>query len=414
MGSWIHKIATDNKSIVLADQMVFSGNNFLTTLLMARILSPENFGVYASIILLIYLVISILTAIVMQPLQVTLSKIANKAPYLAFSFWLQLILLVFLLLVIALVINLNLTFFEFYNSLGNGIILLTFGFVMQDYFRKLFLASGKLKQALQVDALTAILHITILITALLYVEYELLDIIVYLGLAYVPAIALGIFFVKPKIYKMPIWESHLLTHIHQSKWLVMTALVQWWSSNLFVVASGIFLGIKALGAFRLVQSVFGVFNLLLQTFENYVLPQAARLLVNSHEQAKIYIRQIGIKSSILFGLVLLPIFIFSKYIIVLIGGTAYAEYSFVVKGMSILYFIIFLGYPIRMAIRVLILNRNFLTGYIYSLLFSLLSFSYLLKEWGLMGAIAGLIVSQLIVLGYWQFILIKNNFILWK
>lgn len=414
MGTWLNNIVTNNRSIVLADQVVFSGNSFLTTLLMARILTPTNFGVYASIILFVYLVISIINAIIMQPLQVTLSKIAKKPPYIAFSFWLQLCLLLFALLGVVFILSLEIPFFVLYNDLGFGIIFLAFGFVMQDYFRKLFLACGQLKHALQVDTLTAILHFVILIFAFLFVEYTLLDIMFYLGIAYIPAIVLGIFYIQPKLYKISTWEFYMIKHIHQAKWLLMTAVVQWWSSNLFVVASGIFLGIKALGAFRLVQSIFGVFNILLQTFENYVLPQASILLENSHDQAKTYIKKIGVKSSILFGLVLFPVFIFSKYIIVLIGGSAYAEYSFVVKGMSILYFFIFLGYPIRIAIRVLILNRNFFMGYVFSLLFSLLSFNYLLKEWGLIGAIVGLIVSQLIVLSYWQFILVKKNFILWK
>ena len=413
MALWLKEIMTNTKLMVLADQMVFSGNSFLVTLLMVRILSPTDFGVYASVVLLVYLVINVLNAIIIEPLQVTLSEIVDKPSYIAFSFWLQLCLLLFALLGIVFILSLKIPFFELYNHLDYGIVLLAFGFVLHDYFRKLFLASRQLGRALLIDMLTAGLHFGILISALFYAKYPLSDILIYLGLAYMPALVLAIFFIRPKCRKIAAWEFYLAKHIKQAKWLLLSAMAQWWSSNLFVVASGIFLGIQALGAFRLVQSVFGVFNVLLQTFENYVLPQASRLLQNSPDKAKKYIRQIGFKSSVLFGSILVPVFIFSEYIIVLVGGSTYAEYSFVVKGMAILYLIIFLGYPIRITVRVLILNKNFFLGYLLSLLFSLLSFNYLLKEWHLVGAIIGLIVSQLIVLAYWQFIL-KKNFVLWK
>lgn len=414
MGPWLKEIMTNTKLMVLADQMVFSGNSFLATLLMVRILSPTDFGIYASIVLLVYLVINILTAIIIEPLQVTLSEIVDKPSYISFSFWLQLGLLLFALLGIIFILSLKMSFFELYNHLDYGIVLLVFGFVLHDYFRKLFLANRWLGRALLIDMLTASLHFSILISALFYAKYPLSDILIYLGLAYMPALVLALFFIRPKCRKITAWEFYLAKHIQQAKWLLLSAMAQWWSSNLFVVASGIFLGIKALGAFRLVQSVFGVFNVLLQTFENYVIPQASRLLQNSPDKAKKYIRQIGFKSSMLFGSILVPVFVFSEYIIVLVGGSTYAEYSFVVKGMAILYLFIFLGYPIRIAVRVLILNKNFFLGYLLSLLFSLLSFNYLLKEWHLVGAIIGLIVSQLIVLAYWQFILIKRNFVLWK
>jgi hypothetical protein len=56
----------------------------------------------------------------------------------------------------------------------------------------------------------------------------------------------------------------------------------------------------------------------------------------------------------------------------------------------------------------------FFVGSLLSFFFSLFSFDYLLKNWGINGAVAGLIASQLIVLTYWQIILIKHKFVLWK
>ena len=92
----------------------------------------------------------------------------------------------------------------------------------------------------------------------------------------------------------------------------------------------------------------------------------------------------------------------------------YARFAYVVKGMAILYLIIFLGYPTRMAIRAMVLNRHFFLGYVISLIIGLVSFQYLLEQYQLMGALAGLMMSQLALLTFWQLILRKNNFLLWK
>jgi O-antigen/teichoic acid export membrane protein len=203
-------------------------------------------------------------------------------------------------------------------------------------------------------------------------------------------------------------------HISQGKWLLFSSVIQWWSSNLFVVASGVFLGLEALGAFRLVQTVFGVLNLLFQTFENYVLPKAVSLFVKSTNSAKKYIISISKKSGLLILSFLFVLYIFSDSIIQLIGGEKYTQYGFVIRGMSILYVLIFIGYPIRLCIRMLVLNKNFFIGYLLSLAFSLLFFNYFLSNFGLSGAILGLVISQLILIIYWQFVLSKNNFLLWK
>lgn len=399
--------------MVLLDQMVFSGNSFLSTILLTKILGISNFGVYASIVLFVYLVISVLNAIIIQPLQVTISKVENQKSYVSFSFYLLAFSALFLGLVIYVTFKLNIPFLSVYNNLSLGILLFTTGMVVQDYMRKLFLARLQILNALITDLLVTILHLSILTTILLNFKIDLV-VIMYLGLAYIPSILLGIFLIKPILVAKAEFISYLKLHYHQSKWLLMTAIIQWWSSNFFVVASGVFLGLEMLGVFRFVQSLFGVLNLLLQTFENYLLPQTARLLVESRVQAKKYIRITSLKTAIPFASILVVLFIFSRPIIVLAGGPEYAPYDYVVKGMAVLYLFIFIGYPIRMAIRALILNKSFFIGYLISFAFSVLSFNFIIERWQLVGVISGLIMSQLLVISYWYYVLHKNNFSLWR
>lgn len=399
---------------VLADQAVFSGSSFAITLLIARILSPDDFGVFTSIVLFAYLLISISNAIIIQPLQVIIAKIENRSSYLSFTFFAQASTILLMSIITFALLQFQVDFIKGLNNYAPGIILFTSGFLFHDYHRKLFLARGSILQALIIDGAAGILQVGTFAAAYLWADFGFSEVINVMGLSYIPSLLLSFGMLKPSFKRMAEWGGYLSKHLTQGKWLLMTSVLQWWANNLFMVASGIFLGARALGALRLVQSFFGVLNVLLQTFENYALPQAALLFQSSVEASKLYLRQISLKGSIIFGGVLLIVFLFSQEIIILGGGPEYAEFAYLVKGMALLYFVIFIGYPIRMAIRMMVLNRLFFIGYVISFLFSLISFNYLLSEWHLMGAIIGLIVNQLIILSYWQYALIKKEFILWK
>jgi O-antigen/teichoic acid export membrane protein len=221
-------------------------------------------------------------------------------------------------------------------------------------------------------------------------------------------------YVKPYNFNYKDWKGYWLYHLKEGKWLLMSALVQWGASNLFVVASGVYLGVQALGALRLVQSLFGLLNILLQVFENYIIPQTAYYLSKSTTHAIGYLAHTNKQAFYWFGFILLLFTFFSEQIIVMAGGVQYAEYAFLMNGMVILYILIFINQPIRIAIRVLILNQYFFYGYLISLAFTLISFDFMLSNWGLMGVLLGLISSQIILILFWQNILLTKKFAIWK
>jgi O-antigen/teichoic acid export membrane protein len=301
-----------------------------------------------------------------------------------------------------------------FNQLNESQLIYYICFILQDYFRKFFLARSWVLSILMIDILTAVLQIILIGLAFLSTTWSLNTIILWMGLTYLPGIILCIMILKPWFEQISLWPSYLKLHYNTGGWMLLTSVTQWWSGNLFFAVTGVFLGAQALGAFRLVQSVLGILNILLQTFENYVIPTATRLYNQSTQKAVNYLQKITLRAAPFFAGVLLILFIFADTIIQLAGGKEFAEYDFVVRGMAVLYALIFLGYPVKIAIRMLLLNKSYFLGYLFSLLFCLVSFRFLLQAWNLNGAMAGLIISQLIVMGYWQFILVKNKLFLWK
>jgi O-antigen/teichoic acid export membrane protein len=283
--------------------------------------------------------------------------------------------------------------------------------LIQDFFRKIFLGLTQIKNALLIDS-----AFLILIFILFYFNKDGIQLSNTLWIISISNIVSSlpgiIFFIKN--YEAPkSWKLFLDNHIQQGKWLVYIAFLQWGSSNFFVLVSGIYLGIEALGALRLVQSVFGVLGVALISIENYVLPKVIYFHHQSVAKAKKYLIDISLIGLAIFGTILTLVFIFSDEIIILAGGLKYQKYIYVVKIMTVLYLFIFLNYPIRIAIKTLVLNKIFFHGYVISFVLSVVTFHFFLNYFGLYGAVAGLAINQFVMTLYWQKQLKKNQFQLW-
>jgi O-antigen/teichoic acid export membrane protein len=403
-------ILKSNKFLVLGDQLIYSGLSFLTTIFLARFLTASDFGIYSTIIISVYLVISLGNAIIIQPFQVSDKSIKTSKSYSNFLFSSQIIFLA-LALIAAYILHLCIRVSD-YHFLPLACMLS--GIILHDYFRKYYLTTMEIVMVVIIDGIVVITQIAAVIYLYIVGYSGLESVFLLFGLSYILAVVFSIYCLKPRFQKFAYWKAFLQYHKKEGMWLGLVSFVQWGSANLFIVSLGLFISIEALGAFRLVQSMFGVLNILFQTFENYVLPNASRIYADSVSNSKAYIRKVSLQSALLIGLVLFVMFIFSKELMHLAIGEKYLEYSYVIKGMCILYFILFIGYPIRLCIRMLLLNKTFFIGYLLSFVFSILFFNYLLNHWQLNGVIFGLIINQLIMLVFWNYQLHLKKFYLWK
>ena len=286
----------NEKVLVLGDQAIFSGTTFAITALLARFLGLELFGLYSSVVLGIYLLISMSNALIIQPMQVAYSKFENNESYLGFTLIMQvaIILLVALLFIITSYVAPHLVS----DYLGINLFLvsaLAASWLAHDYFRKTFLALQAIKKTIVVDCLMAGIQLTGIIGLGVTHQLTLDATIIILTIGFTSSSILSFVIGDIKFSHLRFNRNYFEYHKKEGSVLFASSLLQWWSGNLFVVASGIFLGVAALGAFRLVQSMFGILNLLLQTYENYVLPKAAKLFADSKNHSKSYLRSITSK-----------------------------------------------------------------------------------------------------------------------
>jgi O-antigen/teichoic acid export membrane protein len=90
--------------------------------------------------------------------------------------------------------------------------------------------------------------------------------------------------------------------------------------------------------------------------------------------------------------------VFSEPIIKTFYGESYLSYQYMLIGFCALYVIIFLGYPLRYAIRTLQNTRLIFISFIASSVFSVMAAYPLITRFGLSGVLAGLMITQCISL----------------
>lgn len=391
----------NKKMLVLLDQGIFSGQSFIINIMLAHLLPIKEFGIFSSVILMCYLLVSITNSLVINPMQINLHKVKNRATYLMFGLTFQITLSIAILSIIG--FSLRIFFPTEGKSLHLSILLFAFSFLLYDYFRKILLAGDKLNECLTFDLIQVIFQVGLLILFSVIRVPSLSFLLMGLAIAYYPALLFSVMKAGIGKFNITAFKFYSYIHLKQGYWLLFTAIIQWMSGNFFTMISGLYLGLEALGAFRLVQSLFGLLNILLQTFENYVLPSAARLQAKSVNLSNTYIKKITYEAGIFFMFILLCLFLFSEQAISIFGGQKFLPFAYVVKLMSVVYLLIYISYPLRLRIRVTNQNKLFFTGYFLSFLFSVCSFHFFLKYGNLTGAAVGLMMNQLLLMTYWKY-----------
>lgn len=422
-----------NQFWVLADQLLASGAAFLTTIVMARTLPVAEFGWYASVVLFQLLLLAVQNAVLTSPYQVLQASYntAEKYNYLKALYQMESLLLVFTWVLALLLFVAAPAWLQPFMERFWWVAVLVSGYLLQDFLRRVLITELKPIASF----FTNIVYYTVAAASLLYLHridaITLTNIICVLGFSYLPSLIVAVFFINQHnsitkderiatqrchtgAVKLVSFTGTIRLHLHHGKWLLLTAILQWWAGNVFFVAAGVLLGVEAFGALRLAQNIFGLLNVLFQAFENYVVPNAARVYQQSAPLLSGYLKTVSKKTVLLLIPVLLVLFVLAQQVFIIAGGIQYAGYYGLIQVMCGLYLLIFIGYPVRIAIRVMLLNKAFFTGYVVSTLFSVLVAKPMVAWMGISGVVVGLLINQLLLMGYWLYVLKQKNFVLWK
>lgn len=399
--------------LVYADQLVVSGFSFISSVIMARFLGVQGFGIYSIAWLGVLIASSINQPLIISPM-LTLSARKNrdeKSKYLQALIFKQL-LFATALSVLAFITVLVMSYILHDWKVKSIIVafpLAVFTFLLQDFFRRYFFVVNKPQMAILIDIIA---YGGVLISAFLIHFIHDMDaqfILLLTALFFLYASLTALISLKELRFKIHEIKSVVLEHWDFSKWLTATAILQWFSGNLFIIAAGAILGPRAVGATRMAQNVVGITHVLFLAMENIIPSRASLAQRNGGNQMLFkYLMKFTLHMGAITFTLLGLITIFSHQIINCFYGADYLEYQNILIGFCLLYVIVFLGYPLRYAIRTMENTRLIFISFIISAVFSVLVAYPVIKAYGLYGVVGGLMATQLITLFIYMWSLRKE------
>jgi O-antigen/teichoic acid export membrane protein len=272
--------AMRDPALSFGDQALSSACNFLTTILLARALGLEAFGLYTMVWLALYFAMSLQLGLIVSPMMSigTKERGEQAEAYYTVVFLHQAGFVVFAAIAIFAVLMLAMGTASLLAAAALPGAMAAASYLTQDFLRRYLFARRRPAGILLIDAINQALKLGAL--AILW-HMEVLDVANALwavaGAAAVSTLC-GLGMSGPLLWRRQILTSVTSRQWHSARWLVLTGSVQWMLgySGLLVTA-GLF-GPKVLGALRAAQSLLAVLNVVREALENIVPPLAGKAL----------------------------------------------------------------------------------------------------------------------------------------
>ncbi|MGD0800375.1 MAG: hypothetical protein ABR906_03585, partial [Terracidiphilus sp.] len=266
----------------LTDQSVVSGTNFLTNIMLARFMGLREFGVFALAWMSVMFVNSLQSALIIAPMTSVGPKQEEKdrPSYFGAVFFQELVLVSFSFILVFVALRISSGFFPSADlqRLALPLAVSAFAYQMQDFVRRYFFVTHQSRRAFADDILSYLTQLPILF--LLHREGHLTSATALWVMAGTSLLGLvpGWLWMEPLEFHRRQIGVVARRHWRISRWLGGSSLLQWSSSNLFVIAAPVYYGVAAAGVLRASQNLMGVTHIWFQGLDNVVPVQTARRL----------------------------------------------------------------------------------------------------------------------------------------
>jgi O-antigen/teichoic acid export membrane protein len=394
----------------LSDQVVVSGSSFVTSVLVARNLGIEQFGIFALAWMAVLFAQSLQLASIAQPMLSIGPKLGRQEQpnYYATMLAQQLVFGLIAAAIAALIaIGAALFFGADSWSLALALPVVVFATQFQDFARRynfslrrsdIVFRSDVVRHGLQLGLLAGLFWAGVALT---------LDQVLYVIALAAAVGSLVTWRALPRL-TLPLRDfAVILTRqVAFAKWLVGSALLQWTTGNFFVLVAGAMLGPVAVGALKAGQDLIGTTHLFFQAADNFVTPRAARAYeTGGSPEMWTFLRKVGLVG---FGVTLVIGAILSAapdFWLTLVYGETYAGYGYVIWGFTLAYLVMSLSYPLRYAAVATEKTRAVFLGFVGATVFSLALSYPLVAILDIYGALMGVVGVQaifLVVLRYFS------------
>jgi O-antigen/teichoic acid export membrane protein len=383
----------------LTDQAVVSATNFLTAVMLLRYMGLREFGIFTLAWMSVLFVNSLQNALIVAPMMSIGPKQEerNRPSYFGAVVFQELVLVAFCFVLVFIALKVSGNFFPHKNlqQLALPLAVSAFAYQMQDFLRRYFFATRQSCRALADDALSYLTQLPILF--LLHRIGHLNSATALWAMAGTSILGLvpGWFWMEPLKFNWKWIKAISRRHWKVSRWLSASALMQWTSSNIFLIAAPVYYGAAAAGVLRASQNLMGVTHVWFQGLDNIVPVETAyRLHEGGVHSMLAYIRSILMKWGGLTLLFAIVMGVAPGFWLRMTYGPEMVQYGYILRLYALLYVIFFVGGPLRAGLQALEFTVPIFWSY---LAMTALAFSFAIPmaKWlGISGSLFGLLGAQ--------------------
>lgn len=400
-GYFKSRLANNGKYAAL-DQAVISLANFLASILLAAWVSPTELGVYTLGFLAIYFVRAVQNGLIIQPLNTIGAAQSDEVfkPFFNATAIQQGILSLFSGLAAAILGWVLISTGN--DTLGPAIFQLWFAFITwqyQEFLRRVFYTRGEVAKAFWISVATNFLRLGFLFIISRYGEISGLTGLTAIGWGSLLGSILGFilargYFSRDLAGMLSLWRENFKF----GRWILGASLVDWVVLDLYPILIAGLVSFAATGVYQTLQNLVAPIHVLLRAVDTYATP----LLAKTYDQYgwRKFKRNLGLIYLIVgipvLGLLVL-VLIFTPQLLFLLKGDTYLPYSDGIYLMSLFYFFLFINRPLQLAFRALREGKQIFLSNILAMVSMLSVGFWLIKRWGVYGAIGGQALNAIII-----------------
>jgi len=400
----------------LADQAVLSGNNFLSGILLARVLGLEGYGSYTLALSIVLFVQSLQH----QAINTAMMSIGPKydaagaSSYFGAVFSLQLLFAIastVLTLIMVAMVDSRIPAWGLHSTIVPIASAVLFCQI-QEFLRRYFFCVGRPGVGFALDACRYFGQLVAL-SVLLVITNGTSTYATALWITSIPAaltIPVAGLLLPRLVWFGPDMRDVAIRKWHFSKWLIGSGLLSWTMTNLFYVAAGVFLGAVATGAMKAAFNIVGITNIVFLGLENVVPAEASRRLAERGQRAlNAYTVKVTLLGSMLTAVLVFVFGLVPEFWLELFYGSSFRPYGSLVRWWCVIDLFLFLGLPIRAWFRSIEDTRAVFLAYVLSSLVSLVVAYPLIMLFGVSGALMGVLASNIANIGFLLFLMFKKR-----
>ncbi|OPL16295.1 MAG: hypothetical protein AVO38_08060 [delta proteobacterium ML8_D] len=398
-------------SVIFADQAMVSGVNFLTGLLFARFLGIEEFGRFTLAWMVVLFVNSLQMALVSSPMMAIGPKQEPKGICFYYTSVMvqQLIFGLLSFVFVFVFVKISDCIFPKWDieNIALPLASVAFCFQNQDFFRRYFFTRDAFLQSLISDVISYLGQLILLVIMFWKTSMETSTVLWVITFTSALSIIFALWMLEEMKWSSKVFFVTIKRHWDFAKWIAASAILHWSSGNLFFIVTGNLLGIGAVGAMKASQNIMGVAHILFQGFENIVPISASKALHLGGKRAMFrYLGKVTLGGGVLLVCFSLIVALKPELWLTMLFGSEYQGYGNVLRWFSLIYLLMFLGFPLRSGLRALEYTRPIFLSYFLATIFTISMSYFLIVRFELLGSMFGLFVVYclLAMVPFWTLI----------